>query len=100
MNPRTITAAAAGGLLTMLLLTGCSSPTVTRWSWTPPGVQTVTSCSVESSGTCLAWSSAQVPSPQICTLTLSNAARVKVDVTEPQCRAYLGQHYPPSGSTS
>ena len=102
----TAVAAVAGGAL----LAGCSasSGTVTAWSWTPPVVQTVdTSCSwwsgTKQSGYCAEWNTVQVAGPQNCKLTFTSAGKTGttvLDVGETQCMAFLGQHWPPGGTSS
>lgn len=108
--------AAAALLAAVPVLTACGGPaqtgTVRSYTYKPPGVQTVaTSCSWWSSGGsskygssgsgyCLDENTAQEPDPQDCELTLSSGARVRLDVTEAQCKAYLGRHWPLSGGAS
>lgn len=103
--PLTALAAAAA-----VLVTGCSasSGTVTAWKWTPPAVQTVdTSCNwwsgSGSSRYCAEWNTAQVAGPQVCTLTFSDggsAGTVTLNISKADCRGFLGQHYPPGGTTA
>ena len=93
-----------------LLAVGCSasSGTVTAWKWTPPAVQTVdTSCSwwsgSGSSRYCAQYNTALVSGPQVCTLTYSGGAETgtaTLNISEADCRSYLGQHYPPGGTTT
>ena len=99
---------AAGVAAVMLAGCSASSGTVTAWTWTPPVVQTVdTSCSWWSgsggSRYCADWNTAQVPGPQVCTLKYSNGGStgtVTLNVSEAGCKGYLGQHWPPGGSTT
>ena len=94
------------------LLAGCgsgpSSGTVTAWTWMPPTVQTVDmSCAIwsgsKTSSICLDYNTAQMPDPQVCKLTFTSDGKsgtASLNVGEAQCRAFLGQHWPPGGTAS
>jgi hypothetical protein len=100
-----------GAVLNAACGSGPTSGKVTAWTWEPPTVQTInTACNMMSYpgknggvAMCLSYSTAQEPEPQVCKLTFTSGGRsgtADLNVGEAACKAFLGQHWPPSGTAS
>lgn len=113
-SPRRRLCAALAIVPAAVLVAACSSSPssgkVTAWTWTPPTVQSVnTSCSMMSYpgknggvAYCLSYDTAQEPEPQVCKLTFTSGGQsgtASLNVSEAQCKAFLGQHWPLGGTS-